>query len=158
MGRKWSARVVGGLVVFVVIGYLLSMTFSAPELVNGKTAKLKLDTATVTVTVAGSDAARSKGLGGRTSLPDGQGLVFVFDSPTQPMFWMKGVSFPIDIIWVNGNTITEVTANVPPAPAGVPDEQLPKYQPAGPINRAVEVPAGWAAKHNIQPGDPFSVL
>lgn len=56
-----------------------------------------------------------KGLGGRKSLPQDEGLLFVFASQGKQCFWMKDMQFSIDMIWINSDKkIVYVEKNVSP--------------------------------------------
>jgi uncharacterized membrane protein (UPF0127 family) len=61
---------------------------------------------------------------------------------------MKGMRFPIDIVWIERGRITGVARDVP-----VPVNGLPTYESPGPADRVLEVPAGWAARHGVGRGD-----
>ena len=45
--------------------------------------------------------ALSKGLGERSGLPENEGMLFVFDEPARHAFWMTGMRFALDIIWID---------------------------------------------------------
>ena len=51
----------------------------------------------VTVEAADTPAEREHGLMGRTSLDTDEGMVFVFDGPTDGSFWMKDTLIPLSI-------------------------------------------------------------
>ncbi|HUD05773.1 MAG TPA: DUF192 domain-containing protein [Candidatus Saccharimonadales bacterium] len=51
--------------------------------------------------VAKSITAQEKGLGNRNSLPNNEGMLFVFKAPAEECFWMKEMRFPLDIIWLS---------------------------------------------------------
>lgn len=144
----------GVLMVSGLILAALAAVSGNPSLSDGSIVKVKVDRSTVTAPVAASLTTQAKGLGGTPSITDEQGMLFVFEQSTLQEFWMKGVNYPIDIVWIDGETVSEVTPNVQPAEPNTADESLPRYKPQYPVNRVLEVPAGWAARHNIQPGDP----
>lgn len=103
--------------------------------------------------VARTPEQMERGLGFRDSLPDDAGMLFVFNFPSRFQFWMRGMRFALDFIWIDGDgTVREVTADVPPEP-GVPDQELRRYQPAYDVTYVLEVNAGFAARHGIAPGD-----
>jgi uncharacterized membrane protein (UPF0127 family) len=106
--------------------------------------------ATVEVEVAADEASRQRGLGGRHSLGPDRGMLFVL-ADRSPAFWMKDMRFPLDIVWIDGERVVDVSANVPP-PKG-PNAPLPTYSPDRPADRALEVNAGWAARHGVGRGD-----
>lgn len=98
--------------------------------------------------IADDEAKRTLGLSRRASLPAGQGLLFIFDTPGQYGFWMKDMNFPIDIIWIDANwQIADITAKVSP-------ESFPQiFYPRATIKYVLETNAGWALKNNLQIGE-----
>jgi uncharacterized protein len=102
------------------------------------------------VEVAADEASRQLGLGGRDSLAADRGMLFVL-ADRSPAFWMKGMRFPIDIIWIDADRVVDVSPKVP-APAGA-DAPLPTYSPDRPADLALEVNAGWAKRHGVARGD-----
>jgi uncharacterized membrane protein (UPF0127 family) len=63
----------------------------------------------VEVEIAETVAARTKGLMGRESLPDGAGMVFLADEPSASGFWMKGTLIPLSVaFWGPDNRISEI--------------------------------------------------
>ena len=44
---------------------------------------------------------KAKGLSGVESLPEDEGLLFIFDPPEDVKFWMKDTLIPLDIIFIN---------------------------------------------------------
>jgi uncharacterized membrane protein (UPF0127 family) len=109
--------------------------------------------ATVNIEVANTTDLRSKGLGGRDSLERDSGMLFVFDSLSQYKFWMKGMRFPLDMIWIKDDTVSDIIPNVPNAASNTPDSALPVYGPNVPVNRILEVNSGYAQSHGIVVGD-----
>src|SRR4051812_48326835 len=55
----------------------------------------------ISIEVADTPEARERGPSGRESLPQGSGVLFVFDAPATYGFWMKDMRFPIDIVWLD---------------------------------------------------------
>lgn len=52
---------------------------------------------------ATSTEALELGLGGRDSLPKDSGMLFVFPKAGVFGFWMKGMRFPLDIVWIGAD-------------------------------------------------------
>lgn len=50
-----------------------------------------------------SQAGFDKGLGGRPCILPDEAMIFPFSTPGQYTFWMKGMKFPIDMVWINVN-------------------------------------------------------
>ena len=69
------------------------------------------------------------GLGGRDRLDRDAGMYFVLTDDS-PRIWMKGMRFPLDLVWIDGDRVVEVTARVPDEPPGTPESQLPIYSPS----------------------------
>lgn len=148
------------IILIIVIAVLLiagAVVFFASRS-NGlfsDNASVKLGQDTFSLEVADTYKERQIGLSDKKSLGDRKGMIFLFDEPTIPAFWMKDMDFPIDIIFLNGNRVVSVFRNVP-APENK-EERLPTYQPASPIDRVIEVKAGTAEKYSIDPGDELTV-
>jgi uncharacterized membrane protein (UPF0127 family) len=115
---------------------------------------LRVGDATLNVEVAADEASRQLGLGGRDSLATDRGMLFLLPDDS-PSFWMKGMRFPLDMIWIRDGRVVDVSANVPPP--GDSSTPLPTYSPDRPANRVLEVNAGWAAEHRIRRGDAVRV-
>lgn len=120
---------------------------------SGSQTTLKVGAIVVNVELADTEAKRSKGLGGRNSLPQNSGMLFTFDHPDQYKFWMKDMKFPLDFIWINGDSVVDILPNIPNPPATVDTSSLPIYEPVAPVDKVLEVNAGFAASHGIKIGD-----
>ena len=107
------------------------------------------------VEVANTKAKRSKGLSGRAVLPENEGLLFLFPEPGRNPFWMKELKFPLDFIWINERRIVGLSANVPVFSA---DGTISRLKSPGPVNRVLEIPAGWIAAHGLKIGDTVAGL
>lgn len=53
------------------------------------------------VKVAISEEEKSKGLQGIDSLPEDEGMLFVYEEPVTVGFWMDETNIPLDIIFIN---------------------------------------------------------
>jgi uncharacterized protein len=113
---------------------------------------VRVGPAVVVAEVAADPASRAKGLAGRASLAPGHGMLFTYEDRRRRAFWMKGMRFPIDIVWIDRGRVTGVERDVP-----VPAGELPLYRADVAVDRVLEVAAGWAARNGISPGDPVVV-
>lgn len=101
---------------------------------------------------AETSAAQELGLGGRDSLAPDAGMIFPFASPGRPGFWMKGMRFPLDFIYVRGSEIVELKEGVQTTPLPTP------FFPAEDADAVIEVNAGWIAAHAVRVGERIDGL
>lgn len=102
--------------------------------------------------------AMAQGLSGRDSIGDREGMVFVFDKPGVEAFWMKGMKFPIDIIWIRGSKIVGLDKNLPPPPQGaVSSASLPIYPSPDLVDKVIEVKSDMADELKLNTGDTVEI-
>ncbi|MBI2623207.1 MAG: DUF192 domain-containing protein [Candidatus Liptonbacteria bacterium] len=141
------------VIVIVIVGTWWLRGRSAPL----QTAALTVGTAQFTAEIADTIPLRERGLSGRERLEDGYGILFVFGSPAQHAFWMKGMRFALDFVWIRDGRVIGVTENVPPyAEGGSLVPQL--YYPPSEADRVLELNAGEIGKGKIKIGDTVSVV
>ena len=71
---------------------------------------------------------------------------------------MKGLSFPLDFIWIREDKVVDLLHRVQPPTPGQPDESLPIYQSEEEVDKVLEVPAGTIQGLNIKVGDTVKIL
>lgn len=118
---------------------------------------VKIDDTEIKVEVAKTDQERQRGLGGRTSLDQNSGMLFVMPSNSKPSFWMKDTLIPLDIIWIKNGKVIGVEKDVP-VEKGVEDSKLKLYPAPGVVDYVLEVNAGFSDKNNITVGQNLSGL
>ena len=112
----------------------------------------------VEVDLARTPQEQAQGLSGRSTLPDGRGMLFPYDQPLIPAFWMKGMLFSIDIIWILDNKVVDVSPRLPYPDPLTPSSFLPTYSPRAPVTDVLEVPAGWAERNGVTVGSEVLIL
>jgi uncharacterized membrane protein (UPF0127 family) len=122
-----------------------------------QTAEIAVGGVPLTVELAYLPADTSRGLGYREGLAPGTGMLFLFEGPAPRSFWMRGMQFCIDIIWIEHGVI-QGAESVCPAPAGTADADLTSYISPVPVTYVLEVPAGWLAAYGLGPGTPVEGL
>ena len=106
----------------------------------------------IPVEVADTLRKRSLGLGKRTSLKKGWGMLFVFEKRKPHRFWMKDMQFPLDIIWLDNHRIVHIIHNAKPTNSrDVPEVMTSPV----PVNFVLEIAAGRAAKLRLKTGQPM---
>jgi uncharacterized membrane protein (UPF0127 family) len=86
------------------------------------------------------------GLGYREGLPEGRGMLFVMPGADIQVFCMRGMKFPIDIIWVAQGKIAGLEKNISPQYSGDLTSPVP-------VNYVLEVPGGFCDRHGLKLGD-----
>ena len=96
-------------------------------------------------------------MSGRQVLPDGAGMLFVFEDDRYLSFWMIEMNFPLDMVWIGSSCeVVDVTLNAPiPEPGQTPDE-LPRFSPEGQARFVLEINAGEFEAAGIGVGDRAS--
>ncbi len=124
-----------GLVVAlgIVSAYFFGFTQPSP-----RRAAVKIGDREFAAEVADTPARRAKGLSGRASLPENEGMLFVFEEPGNHGFWMKDMKFAIDIIWIKGDKIVGLTENAEPEPQKSV-LGLTVYYPPEPVDKVLEI-------------------
>jgi len=103
---------------------------------------------TVHLEVAPDPPSRTRGLSGRTSVPQGTGMVFLYPQDSTGGFWMKDTKVPLSIAFVA--TSGKVVSVSEMAPCRADPCQV--YYPGAPYRYAVELPAGGFAAAGVGPG------
>lgn len=131
----------------------VSTPVSSPSPVAGK--QLTVGSKTISIEIANTNALRALGLGGRKSMHQENGMLFVFDiKPINVSFWMKDMQMPIDIMWIKNDKVAAIDKAIPAPKAGTPDNQLKLYNPGFPVDYVLEVNSGFSDKNGIKIGDP----
>ncbi|MFP4235359.1 MAG: DUF192 domain-containing protein, partial [Nitriliruptoraceae bacterium] len=105
----------------------------------------------VAARVAADDASRRRGLMEVEDLPDGAGMLFLFEEERTSGFWMWNTRIPLDIAFAAPDGTVHTVATMVPCEASDPAE-CPITAPEEPYTTALEVPAGWFDRVGIGPG------
>jgi hypothetical protein len=119
------------------------------HLVSYTQTRVRINGFSVFAQVPSTAALQEQGLAGRTVLADNQGMLWRYQPPVIPTYWMKGMRLSLDFIWIANQQVVDLTANVP-----VPTDsaELPRYRPAVPVTEVLEVPAGFIQRHQVKIG------
>lgn len=99
-------------------------------------------------------ADHSRGLLGSPGLAPGTGMLFLFSPPsTIRSFHMRGMQFPIDLAYIKNKTITQIFPHAQPESVRVPLAKAKHYPSHGPVDAALELPAGWCARNHVGVGE-----
>lgn len=139
------------LMLIPVIGvYLYAKSQNIPlrEVFSLGTPVVHIADIPMTVEIVTTPEARAQGLSGRTDM-DTTGMLFVFDDVSdQHGIWMKGMLFPIDIIWISPSL------KVVGIEKGVRPDSYPKtYYPPEAVKYVIETKEHYADTFLIKVGD-----
>ena len=111
-----------------------------------ETIKLYLGAAELTVEIADENRERQAGMMHRTTMPENEGMLFVFPYPHQSGFWMKNTTVPLSIAYIDpaGRVIEIHDLH--------PLNTQPVESRSTRVQYALEVNQGWFAKNGIKPG------
>lgn len=108
------------------------------------------------VELADDEAERAQGLMFRKSLPQGSGMLFIYDSPRTVSFWMRNTYIPLDLVFLDqAGVIRHIHRNarpldetpIPGAAVGDPD----------PHRRMIlEIAGGEADRLGLAVGQPMA--
>jgi hypothetical protein len=101
--------------------------------------------------IADTPEKRARGLGYREALPLDHGMLFLFEEAGYHTFWMQGMRFPLDILWIHEGLIVHIEQNLPPTSSV--HKQLPVYRPAALADTVLEINAGLVEKYSLRVGD-----
>lgn len=114
-------------------------------------AVVELNGQTLHVLVAETMWQQQRGLGGRDSLGNFDGMIFPHDFYEKIGIVMRDMRFPIDIVWFSNGKVVDMAKNVPLDNA--PEDQLRVYRPRLESNLVLELPANLADKLGMKIGD-----
>lgn len=104
------------------------------------------------VLLATTSEERSRGLMNRSTI-GADGMLFVFPQSGAYTFWMKDVRFPLDIIWIEDDTVVHIVEQA--KPSLTPPHQ--SYAPSKIANFVLELSGGTALRQGIQVGSKVQI-
>ncbi len=101
--------------------------------------------AELTAEVVSTSSERAQGLMFRQSLPENEGMLFVFPAETSTGFWMRNTYIPLTIAYLAADgVVLELRTGE------ALNETL--LTPAQPYRYTLEVNEGWFERHGLGPG------
>jgi uncharacterized membrane protein (UPF0127 family) len=110
---------------------------------------LKVGMHSIRAQLALTPQQRQIGLMFRKEMPNHEGMLFVFDAPSQQCFWMRNTLIPLSIAFLaDDGTVVNIADMQPQS-----DES---HCSAKPVRFALEMNQGWFAKRGVKPGTRIS--
>jgi len=134
--------------IFSVLLIFLAFSVSAKSLKKSELTIKKADGSIIHCVseLAKTPEERQHGYMGRKNIPDGTGMLFIFENEQILSFWMKNTPHPLSIAFIDSKgKIRNIYDMKPFSLAETVSTVSCRY--------ALEVPQGWFAKNNINTGD-----
>ncbi len=146
----------GALYTSITVAVLATVTLVVSRNATSRVVNVFLVGENLTVKVADTKELQERGLSGRESLKENEGMLFLFPKSGQYGFWMKDMQFPIDIVWIRGGAVVGFSENAAPEP-GKALWSLTMYYPPDTADAVLEVNTGFVAAHGLKAGDAVSL-
>ena len=101
---------------------------------------------TVKAEIASTFEQRQNGFMFRQEIPDGTGMLFIFEEEQVLNFWMKNTPHPLSIAYIDKNGRIRDILDMKPF-------DLSNITSSTKVLYALEVPQGWYEKVNVKVGD-----
>lgn len=150
MRPEWIAII---LVVAVILIFLFITAKGEKKritLINPENERIEMD-----VEVADNFTMRAKGLMGRSSLGEYEGMLFVFNKSGIYPFWMLNTTIPLDAIYISEEG--EVVDVIEMEPCGLNITRCRIYTPKAEALYVLEVNQGFSKKHSVEIGDKMII-
>jgi len=136
--------------LLLVAGVILATLYTYKTEPSAGLARGEFGGVSLRVDYATTPAEREKGLGGRASIPDDYGMLFVFPKDGRYGFWMKDTLVPLDIFWLDSKgQVVYIAQEI--ATSTFPNV----FYPTEPARYVLETVAGFAREHTIKIGTPL---
>lgn len=142
------STVVGLAILVILLNYVSSEFFSFKH--GNFVKKVYLKNTLVKAEVVESPKKIEQGLAGRETLAEGRGMLFVMPENDFQRFWMRGMQFPIDIIWIASDRVIGCEKNVSPK-----DERI--FTSPGKASLVLEVSSGFCDRYFVEINDPIKI-
>jgi uncharacterized membrane protein (UPF0127 family) len=94
-------RMKGASLMLALLFAWVSQTHAFEICPSDQAQRIHIGAQTFNVKVAASPKESERGLSGRSALAADSGMWFVLPTPDWHGFWMQGMNFPIDLVWVS---------------------------------------------------------
>ena len=134
-------------ILIVIFFAILSTSCSPKKLETKNITVIKSDGEKISVSaeIARTYEQRQHGFMNRKHIPDGTGMLFIFENDTILSFWMKNTPTALSIAFISSTGVIRETRDMTPF-------SLASVESSYSVRYALEVPQGWFKKNNIGPG------
>lgn len=113
-------------------------------------AKVDVNGFEIMADIAMTSDQQKKGLSIKGTLKENEGMFFIFQREGKYNFWMNGMKFPIDILWLDtAGKVVHIESNLQPC---VSEKDCPDFTPTKDALYVLETVAGFTERHNVKIG------
>jgi len=141
------------MILLLIFTLFLASFLFAKNKNQGNKNQLIINGHKFTIEVADNEVKRAKGLSGREKLEENSGMLFVYSQPGIYTFWMLGMKFPLDFVFINQDKVVDLVENVPP-PKFLQSPRTIKAKEN--FDQVLEINAGMINKYKITIGQKVS--
>ena len=144
LARHIKLSFIGMFVAAMLAAALPVQAQDAPQM-NLQRVKLLAGMHQIDAQVAANSEQRQTGLMFRKDMPQHEGMIFIFEQPTQQCFWMKNTLLPLSAAFIaDDGTIVNIEDMKP--------QTLDAHCSAQPVRFVLEMNKGWFVKKGIKTG------
>lgn len=137
------------IISFFVLGCAALLSFAQSPQMDLARTKLGIGMFQIDAQVAQTPQAREIGLMFRAEMPQAEGMLFIFENPSQQCFWMKNTLLPLTAAFVADDGVIVNLVDMQP-------QTLNSHCSIKPVRFVLEMNQGWFAKKGIKAGSKLS--
>jgi uncharacterized membrane protein (UPF0127 family) len=130
----------------IALGIIFYIDSNIYSIYGNQVKKVILKGKVFRVEIVDTEKKRELGLGGRGAICQECGMLFVFPENGRHPFWMKGMRFSLDIVWLEKGRVAAVEKDIPAS-----SEKI--FSPSVDSDQVLEFNAGTAAALHVVAGD-----
>lgn len=132
--------------VSFLCGFMCFVTLACSSAEHGELHTMSVGNTEFRVEIADTEESRRIGLMNREQLPEGQGMLFVFERDQRLSFWMRNTSIPLSIAYISSDLVVREMHDMTPF-------SLDPVRSSRSVRYALEVNQGAFREAGIEPGD-----
>ena len=147
----------------IVLTFAMAVAFGC-ETQPSDTEQVRLGQRDWTLELATDEASIRRGLMDRQDIPNGTGMLFVFNTPQVHQFWMANCLIDIDVLFIDGQgriaSMHQMKAEPPRNPTesvSAYEQRMKLYSSRIPVRFAIELPAGSIDALGVRAGESVSL-
>lgn len=153
--RRSILFITGVLIIFLLSGCTKKQSSDLASMQDHAKVSMIVGKSNLNVEVVNSLESITQGLGDRTEIGS-DGMLFVMPEKRMAHFWMKGMQFGLDMVWIDDSTVIGTTENIEYLDGS--EQNLKIYSSPAEVDQVLELPYGDVAKRGIKAGDQVTIL